>query len=80
MKDTFVRQILQIVDKFLVVWIIIWIGGRNLSYFIILIVVAIIGALVTTAVGIISSKVETISLKTPRDPKEEEQKSFYTMK
>lgn len=50
-----------------------------MSYFIILIVVAIIGALVTAAVGIISSKVETISLKTPRD-KEEEQKSFYTMK
>ncbi|MBL3648423.1 hypothetical protein ABZM97_15930 [Bacillus vallismortis] len=51
-----------------------------MSYFIILIVVALIGALVTVTVGIISSKVETISPKTPRGQKEEEQKSFYTMK
>ncbi|SPT93133.1 Uncharacterised protein [Bacillus tequilensis] len=49
-----------------------------MSYFIILVVIALIGALVT--VGIISSKVETISPKTPRESKGEEQKNFYTMK
>ncbi|MGY2645567.1 hypothetical protein [Bacillus inaquosorum] len=36
-----------------------------MSYFIILIFVALIGALVTAAVGVISLKVEMISPKTP---------------
>lgn len=75
-----VRQILRIVDNFLTIWIIIWIGGEKLSYFIILIFVALIGALVTAAVGVISLKVEMISPKTPIESKEEEQKSFYTLK
>ncbi|CAN2248045.1 hypothetical protein STZ1_10450 [Bacillus subtilis] len=75
-----VRQIPRIVDNFLIIWIIIWIGGEKLSYFIILIFVALIGALVTAAVGVISLKVEMISPKTPIESKEEEQKSFYTLK
>lgn len=77
---TIVRQIPRIVDNFLIIWIIIWIGGEKLSYFIILIFVALIGALVTAAVGVISLKVEIISPKTPIESKEEEQKSFYTLK
>lgn len=76
----FVRQILQIVDNLLIIWIINWIGGEQLSYFIILIIVLLIGALVTAAVGIISSKVEVTSPKTTIESKEEEQKSFYTLK
>lgn len=75
-----VRQILRIVDNLLTIWIIIWIGGEKLSYFIILIFVALIGALVTAAVGVLSLKVEMISPKTPIESKEEEQKSFYTLK
>ncbi|TDO13185.1 hypothetical protein DFO69_1612 [Bacillus subtilis] len=51
-----------------------------MSYFIILIIVALIGALVTAAVGVLSLKVEMISPKTPIESKEEEQKSFYTLK
>ncbi|MCY7899301.1 hypothetical protein [Bacillus inaquosorum] len=51
-----------------------------MSYFIILIIVALIGALVTAAVGILSLKVEVISPKTTLESKEEEQKSFYTLK
>ncbi|MBU8571615.1 hypothetical protein KM900_13630 [Bacillus subtilis] len=51
-----------------------------MSYFIILIIVLLIGALVTAAVGIISSNVEVISPKTTIESKEEEQKSFYTLK
>lgn len=78
--NNFVRQILRIVDNFLIIWIIIWIGGEKLSYVTILIIVALIGALVTAVVGIISSKVEVNSPKTQREPKGEEQKSFYMLK
>lgn len=52
-----VRQIPRIVDNFPIIWIIIWIGGEKLSYFIILIFVALIEALVTAAVGVLSLKV-----------------------
>ncbi|MBL6010250.1 hypothetical protein NFC80_19155 [Bacillus halotolerans] len=51
-----------------------------MSYVTILIIVALIGALVTAVVGIISSKVEMISPKTQRESKGEEQKSFYMLK
>lgn len=51
-----------------------------MSYFIILIIVVIVGALLTAAVGILSLKVEVISPKTTIESKEEEQKSFYTLK
>lgn len=67
------RQLPDYLDNYLI-------GGEKLSYFIILIIVALIGALVTAAVGVISLKVEMISPKTPIESKEEEQKSFYTLK
>ncbi|MFB0637907.1 hypothetical protein ACEPP6_21990 [Bacillus rugosus] len=48
-----------------------------MSYFIILIIVVLVGALLTAAVGILSLKVEVISPKTTIESKEEEQ---YTLK